>query len=183
MTDTKTEIDQYIETIMPYIDDVVLALGNEILNKNIRFLEYRDIQTILNKLKAISHVDCRLFAPGFQPEVSQYLGTVAKSLARKDECYIRDGVIGEMESFRWFCAALLGNAQYNLAGKSDLNAKLESCMPSNFDYFFKIVEMNSNNVYKFLYGGNILGKRTAGCMGLLLLIIPILGIFSLYNYL
>ena len=143
------------------IQTALSELPENIRGLKIRDITYDHINIICNCLASVFSVDVRPFWAAFNREWSGNLQLITKDLYGKES--FEDRPIGQMVSFPWYCAFILANAQYNLAGSGSLQQAISGNTQSNIAHCIKISQSNANVMFQAIYGLNITGTKPSGC--------------------
>lgn len=140
-----------------------------------RELNYDHINVIVNTLLPLIRVDVRPFWASFNREWSIELQEIAKGIYQNES--IHDRPIGQLISLPWYCAFMLANIQFNLAGSNSLDSAIASNTDSNIAHCAKLSQSNAHIMFQSIYGLNISGKKPSGCAAIIafLAFLPLAG--------
>jgi hypothetical protein len=114
-----------------------------------------DLKVTVNQLTSIFLVDVRPFCPGFDSDSSRYLLTMAQQVGvteRYSPLSIQDS-----KAFPLFCACVLSNAQFNIAGRDDLSLAYRQYGDGGVAECFRLAMQNANRPFQIIYGHSIIG--------------------------
>jgi len=147
------------------INHVLSELPITIRQLKPREINYDHINTIVNTLLPIIRVDVRPFVPAFKRDWAAELQKIAVGIYQTESVYDRS--IGDLKSFPWYCAFMLANIQYNLAGRNSLDAVVARSTAETIAHSAKISQSNANIMFRRIYMLNISGTKPSGCAALI----------------